>query len=341
MKSERLIQASGRLGDSPFASALKAWCVVYLFETMERVFASGEEPTAPMNAALDSLASHLESASALGFPRVKGEHAPEPSAPIDVREQTGRHYGKLFRDFSPTSYWDEPKRLLSDRLERNGIEVATIQGKSLVDLGCGGGRYTVAWKLLGVGSAVGVDASSIGISDARCRVAEAEIEGVEFREASVLDLPFQDNSFDIAFSNGVLHHTTDWQRGLREMLRVLKPGGMGWLYLIENPGGLFWETIDILRAVTKGIDSDLARAALQLLGVPANRIYYMLDHVLVPINLRIPSGEIEENLRAAGAVDIRRLTRGTDFDRIEQIHRGEPYASVKFGVGENRYVFSK
>jgi len=111
--------------------------------------------------------------------------------------------------------------------------------------------------------------------------------------------------------------------------------------MIENPGGLFWDVIEILRAIMRGERQDRARAALQLLGIPGNRVYYMLDHVMVPINLRLSPEEIEYCLARAGATGIRRLTRGTDFDRIEQIYQGVPFATAKYGVGENRYVFSK
>jgi hypothetical protein len=86
---------------------------------------------------------------------------------------------------------------------------------------------------------------------------------------------------------------------------------------------------------------DFARAAIQALGIPANRIFYMLDHVLVPINIRLAPEQIEECLAESGATSIRRLTRGADFDRIETIHRNDPHADLKYGVGENRYIFSK
>jgi hypothetical protein len=126
-----------------------------------------------------------------------------------------------------------------------------------------------------------------------------------------------------------------------ELVRVLKPGGLGWLYLIENPGGIFWDSIEILRVVMRDESHSGARIALQALGIPGNRIFYMLDHVMVPINLRLTASEIENGLASAGAVDIRRLDRGVDFDRIERIYQGEPYAAEKFGIGESRYLFSK
>jgi hypothetical protein len=138
-----------------------------------------------------------------------------------------------------------------------------------------------------------------------------------------------------------LHHTTDWREGLFELVRVLRPGGLGWLYLIENPGGYFWDIVEVLRVIMRNEDRGAARTALQSVGIPANRIFYMLDHVMVPINVRLTPDEIEDTLREAGAAGLRRLSRGADFDRVEAIHRGDPYAVEKYGVGENRYVFSK
>jgi len=67
----------------------------------------------------------------------------------------------------------------------------------------------------------------------------------------------------------------------------------------------------------------------------------MLDHVMVPINTRLTVQEITDELKSNGATNIRRLTRGTDFDRIEAIYNKTPFAREKFGIGENRFIFSK
>jgi len=258
-----------------------------------------------------------------------------------IEDSTGNHYGRLFRDFSKTAFWEEPVKLLNMRLERNGIELPRLLQMDVLDAGCGGGRYTVAWKQLGARSAMGVDISSIGISSAQHRVQDAGMHGISFKQGSVLELPFPEKSFDIVYSNGVLHHTVNWKKGISEIVRVLKPGGMGWLYLIESPGGLFWATIDVLRDLMMDEDREFARLTLKLLGIPDNRIFYMLDHVMVPINIRLMPEEIEKCLVESGATRIRRLTRGTDFDRIEKIYQDEPFAAVKYGVGENRYVFTR
>jgi ubiquinone/menaquinone biosynthesis C-methylase UbiE len=337
------VDASEQLGQSSAASILRVWGVPFLFQRMEKAFASGQEPVAEINAALNALSAFYAAAHTGGIvegPEYRGaDSSDEPELPVEVR--TGRHYGELFKAFADTSFWDEPKRLLQARLDRNEIQIDDLGGKSVLDAGCGGGRYTVAWKLLGARRAVGIDVSDININDADRRVREAQITDVEFRQGTVLALPVEDDSFDIVYSNGVLHHTTDWRAGLNELLRAMKPGGLGFLYLIENPGGLFWDVIEILRVITQSTDGALARQALRQIGIPANRIFYMLDHVMAPINIRLTPGEIEEGLQQAGASGIRRLTRGTDFDRIERIFQGDPFATVKYGVGENRYVFSK
>jgi len=343
--ASRAIIEARNLGSTRWASQARAWSVPYLFNGMESSFATAEEPLAAIDHRFNNLADFFHFASSRGFPSIGQRLDPSGNgngqALNNVESLTGEHYGRLFEAFSASSFWEEPARLLRLRLERNGIYQPQIVGKEVLDAGCGGGRYTVAWRLLGAKRAIGIDVSWLGIESARRQILNAGIDSVTFELGNVLKLPFVDNSFDIVFSNGVLHHTSNWKAGVAELVRVLKPGGMGWLYLIEDPGGLFWDVIETLREIMKDEQRDVGRMSLQTLGLTANRIFYMLDHVMVPINVRLSPGEIEGCLVATGATNIRRLSRGSDLDRIERIYQSEPYASVKYGVGENRYIFSK
>jgi SAM-dependent methyltransferase len=329
--------AADRLGHGPAATAVRARVVPLLFDGMERAFAAGSDPAPALRALLDAASKYFRDVA--DRPASEGERTARDAG--DVAEITAAHYGRLFRQFSAVSYFDEPSSLLRQRLQRNHIDESQWLGKRVLDAGCGGGRYTVAWKLLGARHATGVDLSVSGITDARARVDEAHVCGVNFEVGDVLALPFPDDHFDVVFSNGVLHHTVNWRAGISELVRTLRPGGLGWLYLIENPGGLFWDVIEILRVVMRHDDRETARQALADEGILANRIFYMLDHVMVPINIRLTPEEIDGALRASGARAIRRLTRGADFDRVEAIHRGDAYAREKYGVGENRFVFTK
>jgi ubiquinone/menaquinone biosynthesis C-methylase UbiE len=342
--SRAFVEAARDLGTARWASVFRAMCVPYVFSGMESIFAGHGDPVPDVNEMLGDITAFLRSATHRRFPgklSLQGAEGPPELSEADVEAITGNHYGNLFKDFSKQAFWEEPAGLLQTRLERNGIDVGEIQGKEVLDAGCGGGRYTYAWKGLGASRAVGIDVSPLGLETARRQGEQAGIVGVEFREGNVLDIPFDDDSFDIVYSNGILHHTVDWRRGIAELVRVLKPSGWGWLYVIEDPGGLMWDLVEILRVAMKGESRDLARRVLQMLGIPQNRVFYMLDHVMVPINIRLKPEDVAETLRQNGASDVRRLTRGTDFDRIEQIYQQVPFATCKYGVGENRFVFRK
>jgi SAM-dependent methyltransferase len=338
--AQRFIDAAGALGDAPSATTLRAWCVPLVFGETERIFSSGAEPAQALRRMFEDVSVSLERIGTTGLARL-GLPSAAFREPGDVRGTTGEHYGRLFEAFSGFSYWEEPLCLLRERLERNDLKLSGLERRIVLDAGCGGGRYTAAWRLLGAGHVVGVDASPIAIANAAARVRKAGLAGVQFHQGDVLALPFKDDTFDVVFSNGVLHHTTNWTAGIFEAVRVLRPGGLGWLYLIERPGGLFWDVIETLREALRRDGRNEARLALQQLGLAPNRIFYMLDHVMVPINFRAQPREVEESLAVAGAVKVRRLRRGTSFDRVERIAQGDPYSAEKYGVGENRYVFSK
>lgn len=323
---------------------LRVVCVPYLFHEADKIYAGHTDPVAEFKNVLKALIDHVrqlaENRSLIQLFTVATERHEMNTTENDVAQATGIHYGNLFKNFNVDQYL-EAKELLAQRLTRNNIDIPNLAHASVLDQGCGGGRYTIAWKLLGVKKAAGLDISEIGIADARQKLEHLKLRDVDFVVGSVLDLPFQDNTFDIVYSNGVLHHTLNWEQGIREQVRVLKPGGFGWQYLIENPGGIFWDKIEILRAILKNVDKSFAQKVMSLLGVPTNRIFYMLDHVMAPINTRVTPVELSDSLKKAGAVNIKRLERGTDFDRVEQVFRQVPYALEKFGVGENRFIFSK
>jgi len=319
--------------------------VPFLFHKTESIFKSQDEPKSSfinvLNELLNSTKNSIVNEDIQILFKNSFEYSSEENFQDEVKNHTGQHYGNLFKEFDHQSYFEEAKNLLETRLTRNGIQIHNKEKLIVLDQGCGGGRYTVAWKLLGIHKAVGVDFSDIGLQDARARADFAGIENIDFIKASVLDMPFEEESFDIVYSNGVLHHTEDWKKGIAEQLRVMKSGGLGWQYLIENPGGIFWDSIEILRAIMKDVNKKFAQDVLRSLGIPMNRVFYMLDHVMVPINTRLTSEEIVFELEKNGACSIKRLTRGADFDRVEAIYNQVPYAKEKFGVGENRFIFYK
>ncbi len=100
-------------------------------------------------------------------------------------------------------------------------------GEAVLDLGCGAGfDACVAAMTVGpTGRVAGVDLSPEMLVVAERGRAAAGLPHVEFRQADVEVLPFPDASFDVALSNGVLNLIPDKPAALREVFRVLKPGG--------------------------------------------------------------------------------------------------------------------
>lgn len=92
-----------------------------------------------------------------------------------------------------------------------------------LDCGCADGGYTVALADAGATSAVGVDVIEERITQARER--EQDHPTVKFFHLATDELPFPDASFDGVLMNEVLEHVTDEAQTLREILRVLRPGG--------------------------------------------------------------------------------------------------------------------
>ena len=265
----------------------------------------------------------------------------------DDRKFTQSHYGNLFRAFSEYHYYEEPSELLGTRLKRNEIDLVNVSNKIALDDGCGGGRYTVALKKLGFAEVHGVDYRPINIETAKQRAEQKKLTGLQYFEGDVLHLPFADNTYDFVFCNGVIHHSRSIPDGLKEMIRVMKPGGMGWLYVINKPGGIHWDTVELLRHVMRPVSQEYARMVLRLMGIPDNRVFHILDHIMVPVNTLSSIEEIESMLHDNNIKEFRRLERGTDFDLTERLYQlkkanhNDPEVMWKYGPGELRYLFKK
>jgi SAM-dependent methyltransferase len=116
------------------------------------------------------------------------------------------------------------KRVFKDTEEVNRraiLEAAPPRpGATLVDLGCGGGEFTerVAARV-GAGRVIGVELIEP-------LAAAAEARGIEVRRADLADpLPFEDGSIDVVHSNQVIEHLPGTDQFMREIRRVLAPGG--------------------------------------------------------------------------------------------------------------------
>lgn len=101
-----------------------------------------------------------------------------------------------------------------------------LPGWRVLDAGCGPGTITLGLaRRVAQGLVSGIDVEDSQFAKAR-EQAEREGLNVEFRKASVYQLPFQDKCFDAVFSHALLEHLTDPSAALTELRRVLRPGGL-------------------------------------------------------------------------------------------------------------------
>ena len=100
-------------------------------------------------------------------------------------------------------------------------------GMRLLDCGCGPGAITVDLaQTVAPGETIGIDLREDALAQGRALAAERGIGNLTFQTASVYRLPFPDGSFDAAFACAVLQHLGEPLAALKEMRRVLKPGGV-------------------------------------------------------------------------------------------------------------------
>ena len=103
--------------------------------------------------------------------------------------------------------------------------LALAPGERVVDLGCGPGLLALemARQVGGTGSVNGIDfsASMIALAQRRC----ADIPWAQFRAGDVGQLPYADGAFDVAVCTQVYEYVADIEGALRELRRVLGPGG--------------------------------------------------------------------------------------------------------------------
>jgi len=107
-----------------------------------------------------------------------------------------------------------------------------VTGKLGIDIGSGCGYDTY---FMAKNNPL-VNIFSLDISDGVYTTKEVTsgLKNVRIIRGSALNIPIHDNVFNFAYSYGVLHHTTDPQGGLKEIVRVLKKGAPVFLYLYED-----------------------------------------------------------------------------------------------------------
>jgi ubiquinone/menaquinone biosynthesis C-methylase UbiE len=123
-------------------------------------------------------------------------------------------------------------------------------GERLIEIGCGMGTDLLQFARGGA-ICTGVDLTSRSIEISRHRFKLYGMPGT-FLIADGEKLPFPDNSFDVVYSNGVLHHTPDTAGAVQEIHRVLRPEGIAKVMLYYRHSLNYWGEIMLHRGLLRG-----------------------------------------------------------------------------------------
>jgi ubiquinone/menaquinone biosynthesis C-methylase UbiE len=164
--------------------------------------------------------------------------------------------------------------------ERYGLEphiarfagFARAQGARVLEIGVGMGSDYLEWMKAGA-IATGVDFSATSIEKTRHR---CQVAGYtpDLQVANAESLPFADDSFDIVYSYGVMHHSADTARCVGEAWRVLKPGGEARIMIYAHPsftGLMLWLRFGVLRGLS------LRRSVYEYLESPGTKTYTVAE----------------------------------------------------------------
>lgn len=350
---QRLLDRANAMADNQASWVTRALLACRLSVDIEQIRDAGEDPIPQLKALFETALEFPEWMRAMHEPErfhrylSRGDTtdlSPMGCSTTDVARQSGTFWSDLWVQYDDAAYFRETYELLSTRFELNQVPLSWIRGKRCLDDGCGAGRYAAALARIGAARVDGVDIGLKAIQDAQHRAHAAGFTHVHYHHASVLTLPFVDNTFDFVFSNGVLHHTADPVEGLREAHRVLKPGGHLWLYVLGT-GGFADRWDDAMRGLLKLVPRETTEYCMRLLGFSTQRRFFFLDVWYAPIRVRYSSEALERLLASLGFTELRRLVRDVSrpyYTEInEQVYQKFPYATFWFGDGEQRYVAKK
>jgi len=170
-------------------------------------------------------------------------------------------------------------------------------GLDVLDVGCGQGIDLANYAMAGA-RVTGIDLTPRHVELARAHLAELDLAATVV-QGDAEALPFKDASFDRVSSNGVLHHTPDMAAALRQIHRVLRPGGEARVILYNRSSLHYWCN----QVLLEGIIGRQLLAERSMAGVLSRNVEFSTIGARPLVRVITPRG-IRRELRRAGFQDV-------------------------------------
>ncbi len=161
------------------------------------------------------------------------------------------------------------------------------QGQAL-DIGCGAGHLSFALARM-INRVVAYDASEAMLKTVRATAADRQLKAIETRQGHAELLPFADKSFDLVATRYSSHHWSDLDKAMKEMRRVVRPGGFFLVIDVEtwdNPLiDTYFQAIELLRDRSHVRD----RSDAEWCQLFQKNGFVLLEHARWPVRLEFTS----------------------------------------------------
>ncbi len=165
-------------------------------------------------------------------------------------------------------FGEQANAYLSSQVHAQGVEFsllqAAVEGRAdarVLDLGCGAGHVSFHLAPL-VGEVLAYDLSAQMLEVVAATAEQRGLGNVRTEHGAAEKLPFADGEFDFVFSRYSAHHWSDLGLALREVRRVLKPGGVAAFIDVMSPGSplldTHLQTVEVLRDTSHVRDYSVA-----------------------------------------------------------------------------------
>ena len=245
-------------------------------------------------------------------------------------------YGSSFAlyDRQALAEFIEPFKVRFD--ENKLVPGEVFRGRRCLDAGCGNGRGSIFMLQNGAAHVTAVDISDKNVQTTRRNLAEYGFANFSCKQTSLELLPFEAESFDFVWCNGVVMHTANPDGCIFELARVLKPGAGMWLY-VYGAGGVYWEFVRHFRLLFSDTSVDQIIGLLTLCNYPVRFIAEYVDDWKTPFLRAYRQETLERKLQDLGFQDVKRLWGGMPYDTCARII-GHPQDRPFLGEGDLRYL---
>lgn len=150
-------------------------------------------------------------------------------------------------EFGTRAFFDavEEHRYRTEGHIKTVVDFPRWKDRQVLEIGCGLGTDGLQFARAGA-DYLGVDLTETAVKTTESRLRMYGVPG-RTQQADAENLPFADNSFDLVYSHGVLHHTPDTPQTIREVYRVLRPEGTAMIMLYHRNSYNYYGNIMFFR----------------------------------------------------------------------------------------------